>query len=179
MNSKFENSFPLFFRAFRDETIDTQQIELWSIFAYRMNISLFLIIHSKTNMKYEKKLSICLQSSLRQIHWCITMSILNWIDFVMHCQRPFEWYKSYDTPIKAENWLATRETIYLSCYTRGRHYQLESVLISTNAPPPPPRLLTQRHYYKKSVAYSKNNSKIGKKLLIIVSWACRIEYIDI
>ena len=31
------------------------------------------------------------------------------------------------------NWLATRETTYLSCYTRGRHYQLDSVLISTNA----------------------------------------------
>ena len=55
--------------------------------------------------------------------------------------------------------------ICLSCYTRGRHNQLESKLISTNASPtslanPTPLL------FKKSEAYSKNNSKIGKKLFI-------------
>ena len=37
----------------------------------------------------------------------------------------------YDTPIKAENYLVTRKTIYLPHYTRGRHNDFSDIMASS------------------------------------------------
>ena len=56
MIPKFEKSFPLVDRACRVESIDTEHIEIWSMFtlAIRSNIFLFFANNLKTNTKLEK-----------------------------------------------------------------------------------------------------------------------------